>query len=115
MGGGTSLGPVWCLNVTLTIKEDMVDQFLVKFAEIARHVEANEPETFSYEIGRGDQEETKNTFIIVERYSEKEKLRDPHQTSESFKKFKEWMEKSGCVVSKSGFSFNELGIGYVQR
>ena len=75
-------GP-WCLHITLELKREFVDKFLLKFAELARHVEANEPETLSYEIGRSDENECK--FIIVERYSKKEYLANPHQTSEMFK------------------------------
>jgi len=107
-------GPVWCLHVALELKKEFVDKFLLKFAELARHVEANEPETLSYEIGRSDENECK--FIIVERYSKKEYLAEPHQTSEMFKKFKRWMSANEeMFVSKDGFSFYEQQIGYMHR
>ena len=106
-------GP-WCLHITLELKKEFVDKFLLKFAELARHVEANEPETLSYEIGRSDENECK--FIIVERYSKKEYLAEPHQTSEMFKKFKQWMSANEeMFVSKDGFSFYEQQIGYMHR
>jgi len=106
-------GP-WCLHISLELKSEHVDKFLLKFSELARHVEANEPETLSYEIGRSDQQP--NKFIIVERYSKKEFLADPHQTSEPFKKFKEWMNANEeMFVSKEGFSFYEQQIGYMHR
>ena len=107
-------GPVWCLHVALELKKEFVDKFLLKFAELARHVEANEPETLSYEIGRSDENECK--FIIVERYSKKEYLKEPHQTSDAFKKFKQWMSANEeMFVSKDGFSFYEQQIGYMHR
>ena len=106
-------GP-WCLHIALELKKEFVDKFLLKFAELARHVEANEPETLSYEIGRSDENECK--FIIVERYSKKEYLAEPHQTSEMFKKFKQWMSANEeMFVSKDGFSFYEQQIGYMHR
>ena len=102
----------WCLHIALELKSEFVDKFLLKFAELARHVEANEPDTLSYEIGRSDQ--IPNKFIIVERYAKKEHLADPHQTSEPFKKFKEWMNANEeMFVSKEGFSFYEQQIGYM--
>ena len=105
---------VWCLHIALELKSEFVDKFLLKFAELARHVEANEPDTLSYEIGRSDQHA--NKFIIVERYAKKEHLADPHQTSEPFKKFKEWMNANEeMFVSKEGFSFYEQQIGYMHR
>jgi len=107
-------GGPWCLHITLELKKEFVDKFLLKFAELARHVEANEPETLSYEIGRSDENE--NKFIIVERYSKKEHLAEPHQTSEMFKKFKQWMSvNEEMFVSKEGFSFYEQQIGYMHR
>ena len=40
----------WCLHIALELKSEFVDKFLLKFAELARHVEANEPDTLSYEM-----------------------------------------------------------------
>ena len=100
----------WCLHIALELKSEFVDKFLLKFAELARHVEANEPDTLSYEIGRSDQHA--NKFIIVERYAKKEHLADPHQTSEPFKKFKEWMNaKQEMFVSKEGLVFTNSRLG----
>ena len=112
--GGMPKQGAWCLHIALELKSEFVDKFLLKFAELARHVEANEPDTLSYEIGRSDQHA--NKFIIVERYAKKEHLADPHQTSEPFKKFKEWMNANEeMFVSKEGFSFYEQQIGYMHR
>ena len=112
--GGMPKQGAWCLHIALELKSEFVDKFLLKFAELARHVEANEPDTLSYEIGRSDQ--IPNKFIIVERYAKKEHLADPHQTSEPFKKFKEWMNANEeMFVSKEGFSFYEQQIGYMHR
>ena len=104
----------WALHIQIELKPSFVDKFLLKFSEIARHVEANEPETLSYELGRSDRDP--NVFIIIERYSKKEFLADPHQRSDSFKKFKSWMDENAeMVVRKDGFSFYEQNIGYMSR
>ena len=74
------------VNITFQTKERAMI-FEKEFAKLASFVEANEADTLSYTVAKSDT--TPLTYIIFERYIDKEKAYlEIHRSSEEFKRFK---------------------------
>ena len=66
---------------TLTAKEGAVDDLLAVGQELAAAVAANEPGCLSYEVFKGEED---NTIVFIERY-EDQAATEAHRNSDHFK------------------------------
>lgn len=90
--------------------ENMIQDWEV----VSRHCEKNEPFLYHYKLGQSDS--NPHMLHIVERYESKEKYLSLHKNGEDFLKFRpklKALQDSGRVVVE-GFSFQELGYGFVR-
>jgi quinol monooxygenase YgiN len=101
------------LSVRLKLQPGKASAFLELWRPLAEHCKAYEPGTLSYECCLSDKEN--DVVVIYERYTNKAYLTDVHQKSLPFVTFKQALADSDLVVSKSGESFIESDVGYMQR
>lgn len=108
-------GSAWTLIVTLTFQSNQEkERILQDWTRVARHCQQNEPFLYHYEVGQNDSDPLK--VHIVERYESKEKYLSLHKNGEEFIKFRpklKALQDEGRVTIE-GFSFQELGYGFVR-
>ena len=96
---------VFVLAIVLKVAPGRAAEWLARWAELAAHCAAHEPETLTYVACVSDKDP--DTILIHERYVAKSSLTEVHQKSAPFAAFGEWARATNIVVSKEGASYIE--------
>jgi len=107
-------GQAWTLIVTVAFQSTQDLEAITKdWTQVAKYCAEYEPFLYHYEIGKSDSDPLK--VHIVERYESKEKYLNIHKNGEEFLKFRPKLKalQDGGKVSIEGFSYQELGYGFV--
>jgi quinol monooxygenase YgiN len=107
-------GNAWTLTVTLTFtSEEDQRRILEEWRPVTKYCADKEPFLHHYEVGRSDDDPLK--VYIVERYESKEDYLTKHKTGEEFLKFRPKLMalQDAGKVKVEGFSYQELGYGFV--
>jgi quinol monooxygenase YgiN len=85
-----------------------------RLLELARplveHARAREPQTIGYEVLLSDRDP--DEVLMLERYTSREAMLDPHKRSAPFLEFKRRVDAENLLVSKAGSSWLGSGVGY---
>eukprot|EP00980_Cylindrotheca_fusiformis_P002418 scaffold575_cov104-Cylindrotheca_fusiformis.AAC.4 len=107
-------GKAWTLIVTLTFTSE-ADQknILEEWKPVTKYCAEKEPFLYHYEAGRSDADPLK--LYMVERYESKEDYLAKHKSGEEFLKFRPKLKalQDAGKVKVDGFSYQELGYGFV--
>ncbi|CAJ1954475.1 unnamed protein product [Cylindrotheca closterium] len=107
-------GTAWTLTVTFTFTdEEDQKQILEEWRSVTKYCAEKEPFLFHYEVGRSDADPLK--VHMVERYKSKDDYLTKHKTGEEFLKFRPKLKalQDAGKVTIEGFSYQELGYGFV--
>lgn len=107
-------GNAWTLVVTLTFtSEDDQKSILNEWKPVTKYCAENEPFLYHYEAGRSESDPLK--LHMVERYDSKEHYLNEHKSGEEFLKFRPKLKalQDAGKVTVEGFSYQELGYGFV--
>ena len=111
---GRHPGKAWTLVVTLKFKSALdQENILREWKPVTKYCAENEPFLYHYEAGRSDSDPL--TVHMVERYKTKEDYLNKHKASEEFLNFRHKLKalQDAGKVSIEGFSYQELGYGFV--
>eukprot|EP00123_Amoebidium_parasiticum_P007298 comp18025_c0_seq1/m.18533 comp18025_c0_seq1/g.18533 ORF comp18025_c0_seq1/g.18533 comp18025_c0_seq1/m.18533 type:complete len:106 (-) comp18025_c0_seq1:367-684(-) len=104
---------VHVLVVHLQVKQGAGSEVLARFKVLADHVQAHEPECLTYVASVGETDP--DTIVIYERYTTKEALTGPHNSSKPFQEFSTWLFGSGVVVESKVLRCTETDHGFASR
>jgi len=107
-------GQAWTLMVTVTFQSTQDLEAITKdWTQVAKYCAEYEPFLYHYEIGKSDSDPLK--VHIVERYESKDKYLNVHKNGKEFLKFRPKLKalQDQKKVTIEGFSFQELGYGFV--
>ena len=107
-------GEAWTLVVTCTFtSEEDQKSILNDWKAVTKDCKDNEPFLHHYEVGRSDSDPLKIHF--VERYESKEDYLNKHKSGKEFLKFRPKLKElqDAGKVKVEGFSYQELGLGFV--
>eukprot|EP00526_Cylindrotheca_closterium_P020129 CAMPEP_0113636610 /NCGR_PEP_ID=MMETSP0017_2-20120614/19116_1 /TAXON_ID=2856 /ORGANISM="Cylindrotheca closterium" /LENGTH=127 /DNA_ID=CAMNT_0000547505 /DNA_START=158 /DNA_END=539 /DNA_ORIENTATION=- /assembly_acc=CAM_ASM_000147 len=100
--------------MTFKNEEDQ-KQALEEWRPVTKYCGEKEPFLFHYEVGRNDADPLK--IHMVERYKSKEDYINKHKKGEEFLKFRPKLKALADAgkVKIEGFSYQELGYGFVKH
>jgi quinol monooxygenase YgiN len=107
-------GEAWALVVTIIFQSNQDLEAITKdWKEVAKYCAEYEPFLYHYEIGKSDSDPLK--VHILERYESKEKYLNVHKNGDEFLMFRPKLKalQDEWKVSIEGFSYQELGQGFV--
>lgn len=107
-------GKAWTLIVTLTFtSEEDQQKILEEWKPVTKYCAEKEPFLLHYEVGRSDADPLK--VFMVERYESKDDYLTKHKSGEEFLKFRPKLKalQDAGKVTVDGFSYQELGYGFV--
>jgi quinol monooxygenase YgiN len=107
-------GDAWTLVVTLTFtSEEDKTSILEAWRPVTKYCAEEEPFVYHYEAGQDGSNPLK--IYLVERYKTIDNYLNQHKSSEEFLKFRPQLQalQDAGKVTVEGFSFNELGYGFV--
>mmetsp|Transcript_10738 Transcript_10738/g.14009 ORF Transcript_10738/g.14009 Transcript_10738/m.14009 type:complete len:156 (+) Transcript_10738:86-553(+) len=107
-------GKAWTLVVTLTFKSKEDQEYILEeWKPVTEYCANKELFLYHYEAGRSDSDPLK--LYMVERYESKDDYLNVHKSGEEFLKFRPKLKalQDEGKVTVEGFSYQELGYGFV--
>ncbi|KAK2748943.1 hypothetical protein FQN57_007226 [Myotisia sp. PD_48] len=109
-GDMTECGIIW--DTRLTINEASFEQVLSNLTRLAEWVEKSEPDTYTFLIHKGLDEENKNELRVLERYRTRDAL-EKHQASAEVLLF--FRENKDAIVRLENRGYLPNGLGWLHR
>ncbi|EDQ84457.1 uncharacterized protein MONBRDRAFT_30243 [Monosiga brevicollis MX1] len=104
---------VFVLIIRLEFKEGARAGFIKRWAELAKFVQANEPNTLTYELTTTNA--NPNEAFIYERYVSESDLKQTHCGSKAFKDFEAWLNSADIVTGRDVWESTESNVGFAIR